>query len=167
MALEASTTLSHPVARVAAVLTDEAFQRHVSELVGGRLESFSIEGDPAGAFTATVVRQVPTQRLPEIARKVVGEHLNVTQTEVWSAPEADGSRQADITVKVAGAPVDVAAVQRLVAEGGSTRVELTGSVTSSVPLLGGKIASAAEPMVGKALNLQASEADAWLAKQAQ
>ena len=162
MALEASTTLNHPVDRVAAVFTDEAFQRHVSELVGGRLESFSVEGDVAGAFTATVVRQVPTQRLPELARKVVGEYLNVTQTEKWSAPEADGSRSADITVKIAGAPVDVAAVQRLAAEGAATRIELSGTVSSSVPLLGGKIASAAEPFVGKALNVQAAQADAWL-----
>ncbi|AMM32174.1 proteinase inhibitor I25 cystatin [Sinomonas atrocyanea] len=163
MALSASQTLNFPVDRVAAVFADEAFQRHVSELVGGRLESFAVDGDVAGAFTATVVRQLPTQRLPEIARKVVGEYVNVTQTEVWGAPEADGSRQADIKVKVAGAPVDVAAVQRLAADGGATRIELNGTVSSSVPLLGGKIASAAEPMVGKALNLQATQAEAWLA----
>ena len=54
------------------------------------------------------------------------------------------------------------AVQRLVSEGGSTRVELEGDVTSSVPFLGGKIADAAEPMVGKALNLQSQQAQAWL-----
>lgn len=163
MALEATTTLNYPVDQVAAVFADEAFQRHVSELVGGKLESFSIVGDVAGAFTATVVRQVPTGRLPEIAKKFVGETLKVTQVEAWTGPEADGSRQADISVKVAGAPVDVAAVQRLAASGGTTRIELTGKVTSSVPLLGGKIADAAEPMVGKALNLEATQAEAWLA----
>ncbi|MCU1539683.1 MAG: proteinase inhibitor cystatin, partial [Arthrobacter sp.] len=37
-----------------------------------------------------------------------------------------------------------------------------GTVTSSVPFLGGKIAEAAEPMVGKALNIQAQQAQAWL-----
>jgi hypothetical protein len=53
-------------------------------------------------------------------------------------------------------------VQRLVADGGSTRVELEGNVTSSVPFLGSKIADAAEPMVGKALNIQSQQAQAWL-----
>ena len=48
------------------------------------------------------------------------------------------------------------------ADGGSTRIELEGTVTSSVPLLGGKIADAAEPMVGKALNIQSTQAQAWL-----
>lgn len=162
MALNATTTLPHPVPSVAAVLANEDFQRHVSQLVGGSLESFTVDGDVAGAFSATTVRTLPTTRLPEIARKFVGEHLKVTQVESWSAPGADGSRQSDISVKIAGAPVDVSAVQRLVAEAGGTRVELEGAVTSSVPFLGGKIADAAEPMVAKALNLQAKQVQAWL-----
>jgi len=162
MALSASTTLPHSVDRVAAVFVNEDFQRHTSQLVGGSLESFTIEGDIAGAFTTTSVRTLPTTRLPEIARKFVGEKLTVTQLEKWEAPAADGSRQSNITLKITGAPLDVNAVQRLVAVDGSTRVELEGSVTSSVPFLGGKIAEAAEPMVGKALNIQSQQAQAWL-----
>jgi hypothetical protein len=162
MALSASTTLPHSVDRVAAVFANEDFQRHTSELVGGTLESFKVDGDVAGAFSTTSVRTLPTTRLPEIARKFVGESLTVTQLETWEAPAADGSRQSSISLKIAGAPLDVSAVQRLIAEGGSTRVELEGSVTSSVPFLGGKIADAAEPMVGKALNIQSQQAQAWL-----
>jgi hypothetical protein len=162
MALSATTTLPHSVDSVAAVLVNEDFQRHISQLVGGNLESFSVDGDIAGAFNTTSVRTLPTTRLPEIARKFVGEHLKVTQVENWEAPAADGSRQSNITLKIAGAPVDVTAVQRLVADAGGTRVELEGAVKSSVPFLGGKIAEAAEPMVAKALNLQAAQAQAWL-----
>lgn len=162
MALSASTTLPHSVDRVAAVFANEDFQRHTSELVGGTLESFKVDGDVAGAFSTTSVRTLPTTRLPEIARKFVGERLTVTQLEAWEAPAADGSRQSSISLKIAGAPLDVSAVQRLIADGGGTRVELDGNVTSSVPFLGGKIADAAEPMVGKALNLQSQQAQAWL-----
>lgn len=162
MALSASTTLPHSVDRVAAVFANEDFQRHTSELVGGTLESFKVDGDVAGAFSTTSVRTLPTTRLPEIARKFVGESLTVTQIEAWEAPAGDGSRQSSISLKIAGAPLDVSAVQRLIADGNSTRVELEGSVTSSVPFLGGKIADAAEPMVGKALNIQSQQAQAWL-----
>ena len=162
MALSASTTLPHDVDKVAEVFANEDFQRHTSEFVGGSLESFTVAGDVAGAFSTTSVRTLPTPRLPEIARKFVGETLKVTQVENWDAPAADGSRQSNISLKIAGAPIDVTAVQRLVADGGSTRVELEGSVTSSVPFLGGKIAEAAEPMVGKALNIQSQQAQAWL-----
>ncbi|MET3367126.1 DUF2505 domain-containing protein [Arthrobacter sp. M2012083] len=162
MALSASTTLPHSVDRVAAVFVNEDFLRHTSEYVGGSLESFTVDGDTAGAFTTTTVRTLPTTRLPDIARKFVGETLKVTQTEKWEAPAADGSRSSTIALKISGAPLDVTAVQRLVAEGGSTRIELEGNVTSSVPFLGGKIADAAEPMVGKALGIQSQQAQAWL-----
>ncbi|MFS0715902.1 DUF2505 domain-containing protein [Arthrobacter sp. 1P04PC] len=162
MALSASTTLPHTVESVTAVFANEDFLRHTSELVGGTLESFAVDGDPAGAFNTTTVRTIPTTRMPDIARKFVGESLKVTQLESWGAPAADGSRESNISLKVAGAPLDVNAVQRLVAEGGSTRIELEGTVSSSVPFLGGKIADAAEPMVGKALNIQATQAQAWL-----
>ncbi|MEV8040976.1 DUF2505 domain-containing protein [Arthrobacter sp. NPDC080082] len=162
MALSASTTLPHTVESVTAVFASEDFLRHTSELVGGTLESFAVDGDTAGAFNTTTVRTIPTTRMPDIARKFVGESLKVTQLESWGAPAADGSRESNISLKVAGAPLDVTAVQRLVAEGGSTRIELEGTVSSSVPFLGGKIADAAEPMVGKALNIQATQAQAWL-----
>src|SRR6476620_8542543 len=162
MALSASTTLPHGVDSVTAVFANEDFQRHTSEFVGGSLESFTVAGDIAGEFSTTSVRTLPTTRLPEIARKFVGEKLTVTQVENWEAPAADGSRQSNITLKIAGAPLDVTAVQRLIAEGGSTRGELEGNVTSSVPFLGGKIAEAAEPMVSKALNIQSQQAQAWL-----
>ena len=58
--------------------------------------------------------------------------------------------------------MDVAAVQKLVVSGDSTVVELSGEVKSSVPFLGAKIASAAEPVIGRALNLQATLAQEWL-----
>ncbi|MBO1266477.1 DUF2505 domain-containing protein [Arthrobacter cavernae] len=162
MALSATTTLPHSVDRVAAIFVNEEFLRHTSEFVGGTLESFTIDGDTAGAFSTTAVRTLPTTRLPDIARKFVGDSLTVTQNEQWDAPAADGSRVSNITMKISGAPLDVTAVQRLVSDGGSTRVELEGTVSSSVPFLGGKIADAAEPMVGKALNIQSQQAQAWL-----
>jgi hypothetical protein len=162
MALNASTTLPFDAATVLGVLTDEGFVRHMSEYVGGTLESLTVDGDTASAFTLTAVRTMPTNRLPDMARKFVGETLSVTQVEHWSAPEADGSRHADLTMTVANVPLSVTAVQRLVAQGAETVVDLQGSVTSSIPFLGGKIAGAAEPMIGKALNVQATEARKWL-----
>jgi hypothetical protein len=166
MALSASTTLPYSIAQVTDTFTSEEFLRHISELVGGNLVSVELDGSVDGAFNLTVVRKLPTTRLPEIARKVVGESLTVTQTENWQAPAADGTRTADVQVKVAGAPVDAKAVQKLVAEGTSTRVDLTGEVTSGIPFLGGKIAAAAEPVLAKALNLQATQAEAWIAGRA-
>ncbi|WP_026553870.1 DUF2505 domain-containing protein [Arthrobacter sp. 35W] len=162
MALSASTTLPATAQRVTDVFTNEDFIRHTSQTVGGDLMSFEVSGPTTAAFSTTTVRTLPTDRLPDIARKVVGATLTVTQLEEWSAPEADGSRQATVKLTVAGAPLEVAATQRIVADGENSRVELSGDVKSSIPFLGAKIASAAEPMIGKALNLQATLAKSWL-----
>jgi len=162
MALAASTTLAASAQSVTDVFTNEEFIKHVSETVGGELKSFTISGPTSGAFTTTTVRTLPTTRMPDIAKKVLGDSLTVTQEESWSAPAADGSRTNSIKLTVAKAPVDVTAEQKLVANGDTTVVELSGDVKSSVPFLGGKIASAAEPVIGRALNLQATLAQEWL-----
>ena len=86
MALSASTNLPHTVDRVTAVFVNEDFLRHTSELVGGTLESFAVDGDTAGAFSTTTVRTIPTTRMPDIARKFVGESLKVTQLEKLGRP---------------------------------------------------------------------------------
>lgn len=162
MALAASTTLSASAQSVTDVFTNEDFIKHVSETVGGTLLQFTISGPTNAAFTTKTVRTLPTTRMPDIAKKFVGETLTVTQEESWSAPAPDGSRTNTIKLTVAKAPVDVAAVQQLVVAGDSTEVRLTGEVKSSVPFLGAKIASAAEPVIGRALNLQATLAQEWL-----
>lgn len=162
MALSASTTIDASVDRVAAIFCSEDFVRHTSELVGGTLESFVVDGPLSGAFTTTTVRTLPTDRLPDMARTFVGSMLKVTQVDDWAAPAANGARTATIKLTVAGAPLDVTAQQSIVAEGDGARVDLTGEVTSPIPFLGAKIASAAEPMIGKALNIQATQAREWL-----
>ncbi len=164
MALNASTTVPYDASTVVGVFTDEGFVRHMSEYVGGSLESLTVDGDTAGAFTLTAVRTMPTDRLPDMARKFVGQTLSVTQTERWDAPAPDGAREATVEMTVAGVPLNVTAVQRLVPDGAGTVVDLQGTVTSSIPFLGSKIAGAAEPMIGKALGVQAAEARKWLEK---
>ena len=158
MALSTSASLPASVERIVELFSSEDFVRQVSEAAGGTLESYTVTGDTSGAFSTVVVRSMPTDRLPDLARKFVGAQLNLQQQEEWSAPAADGSREVQISAKISGAPVEAKAVQRIVAEGESTRIDLEGSVTSSIPLFGNKIVQAAEPALGKALNLQVTEA---------
>lgn len=162
MALNASTTLPHDVRTVTETFANEDFLRSVSEHVGGSLVSVTVDGDIAGAFVLTAVRTLPTDRLPDIAKKFVGASLTVTQTENWAAPAADGSREASVDLSVGGVPLKVNAVQRLVPVAEGTRVDVDGKVSSSIPFLGDKIAKQAEPMIGKALTIQASQAGKWI-----
>ncbi|MCC3282387.1 MULTISPECIES: DUF2505 domain-containing protein [Arthrobacter] len=162
MALSASTTLPYDAATLTKTYTDEGFIRSLSEHVGGSLVSLEVDGDISGPFTLTAVRSIPTDRLPDVAKKLVGSSLTVTQKENWEAPAPDGSRTATIDLSVGGVPLKVSAVQRLVVVAEGTRTDVEGTVSSSIPFLGDKIAKAAEPMIGKALTIQAAQAGKWI-----
>lgn len=164
MAVTASTIVPAPVEQVVETFADEAFVRHVAEKAGGTLESFAVSGATTGAFTVTTVRAMSADRLPDVAKRFVGSSVHLTQTDTYQAPAADGSRAVHSDVKIASMPVSGSADQTLRPEGEQTHVSVTGTVVANIPFVGQKIAAAAEPYVGKALSLQAQEAEAWLAK---
>lgn len=163
MAVSAEQTVNAPTQKVVATFRDESFNRHVSEQGGAALESFTVDGDTAGAFTITSVRTMGAEKLPDIAKKVFKNGLTITQVDSWQAPEADGSRSIDTKVSVNGMPAQGEGTQRLQAAGEQTTVSVNLTLNVKIPLVGSKLAATAEPYVGKALALQAREADAWIA----
>lgn len=158
MALTSTASLPATVDRVVALFSSEDFVRQVSEAAGGTLVSFKLDGDVSSEFQTVAARSVPSDRLPDFARKFVGATLTMNQQEKWSAPAGDGSREVNITARISGAPVEAEIVQTLTADGEQTTIEMRGTVSSNIPFFGEKIARAAEPAIGKALNLQVSEA---------
>ena len=163
MAVTASTTVPAPVDQVVATFSDEAFVRHVAEKAGATLESFEVSGATTGAFTVTTVRTLSADRLPDVARRFVGSSVRITQTDAYEAPAADGSRTVRSDITMAALPVSGSADQTLRPQGGSTEVHVDCTVEANIPFVGKQVAAAAEPYVGKALSLQAQEAEAWLA----
>ncbi len=85
-----------------------------------------------------------------MAKKFVGSSVEVTQTEKWGVPDASGSRTATVDISVGGVPVSVSGSEALDANAEGTNFAIEAKVSSSIPFIGGKIASAAEPYLGKA-----------------
>lgn len=164
MALNASTQIAHPAEQVIATLSDRGFAEHLTKVANGTLNDFTVNGDTAGAFNLTTVRSVPTDRVPDMARKFVGATIEITQVDKWSAPDAAGNRTANVQITVAGVPVTVSGTEQLKAQGENSEFAIDAKVSSSIPFIGGKLASAAEPYLGKALKLQADQVNAWLSK---
>ncbi len=162
MAFSAQHTIARSPGEVAEALGTEAFHRTVIESLGGSLVSFTREGDPAGAMTVTTVRTAPTDRVPEKARKFVGDNLQIEQVERWNAPAADGSRTGTTTITVPKAKAVAEASTALRAAGAGTEYAVDGTLTCKIPLVGSTLASKAEPMVGKVVTRQARELQAWL-----
>ena len=105
MSVNASTTIKAPVDTVLATFVNEAFVRHVSDMAGTQFESFEVNGDTSTAFTASTVRSMGSDRLPDVAQKFVKGGVKLTQVDTYDAPAADGSRTVRTEIKVAGLPV--------------------------------------------------------------
>ncbi|MFI7583263.1 DUF2505 domain-containing protein [Kocuria sp. M1N1S27] len=163
MAVTASTTVPAPVDQVVATFADEAFVRHVAEKAGATLESFEVSGETSGAFIVTTVRAMSADRLPDMAKRFVGDSVHLTQTDAYEAPAEDGSRTVRSDIRVASLPVSGSADQTLRAVGEQTEVNVDCTVEANIPFVGKQVAAAAEPYIGKALSLQSQEAQAWLA----
>lgn len=166
MAFQESTTIDHRPAEVFAALVDEGYNRKITKGLGGELIAFERQGELSGPVTLTMVRTVPVSRLPEVvqkfASKFLGDKLRLEQLERWSAPAADGSRTAQLVYNVTSAKVSANIELQLLATGSGSEVQAAGSVECRIPLVGGRVAQAAEPRVGKVLTRQSREVTAWL-----
>lgn len=164
MAVQSSTTINASIDLVARAFADENFARFVSEKVRVQFDSFQLQGDPAAAFTATTVRSVPADRLPDIAQKIPGASsgISLTQVDQVSAPAADGSRTILSEVSVKGIPVTGKATQTLTPQGDATVAQVEGEVKCSIPLIGKKIAAAAEPQIGRVFSALGSGAEEFI-----
>lgn len=164
MAVQESTVINASIEQVIEAFSSEDFARFVCSEVGVEFGSFSVSGDTSAEFTATTERTVSTDRVPDIARKFVGNGVTMTQVDNVSAPAADGSRTVSTEVKVTGLPVSAQATQKLTPESEQTRLDVNGEVSCSIPLVGKKIAAAAEPQVGRVLKVLGTSVEKWLAQ---
>lgn len=153
---------------VAAMLADPGFSEQVSTRMGASSARVDVDGQFQGAFTVTTVRTLPTDSFPDIARKFVGESVDVRQVDAWQAPNHDGARAGTITVEIVGAPLRLSGRMSLAAKaqgtGGISTVEtIDGELKASVPLIGGKLEKAAEPAIRGAIRQQTKVGTAWFA----
>lgn len=95
-----------------------------------------------GAVTVRSRRSVPME-VPGFAKRFLSPMNSVEQHDHWDPPAADKSRTGTWQVNAKGVPVNVGGTLRISpgSKRGTTVVEIRGEVTSSVPLVGGKLAS--------------------------
>ncbi|WP_428312573.1 DUF2505 domain-containing protein [Hydrocarboniphaga sp.] len=75
-------------------------------------------------------------RVPDFAKKLVGDAIRVTQTDAWQVSSYVGQ----IDIEITGAPASVHADMRLQAAGAKASVlKLDWTIRCGIPLLGGKV----------------------------
>lgn len=162
MALSSSRSIAAAPQAVFEALTSQANAQAVAERVNGSMQSHETQEDNGGLRTTTSF-VLPSDRLPDVAKKVMKDGVTLTLEEVWSAPAADGSRTSSLVANVKSAPIKVTGGQELNAEGEGANLSLSGEVSSSIPFLGGKISKAAEPMMDRLLEVRCQIVESQLA----
>lgn len=146
---------------VFAMMTSEEFQAQKCADAGAL--SHDVAVSLAGGRTRVVVgRDLPTDRLPDFAKSLVGQTLSTTETWEWDDASAGGERRGRLTVEVKGTPIVLRGAVELVGNGAGSVVTIDGELKASIPLFGGKIEKASAPAVVGALRSEQRTGSHWI-----
>lgn len=146
---------------VYAMIVDPAFQE--AKCAATKAVDFGVQIDPTDkGHTIVSRRTMSTSSFPSQFKSMVGDTLQIIETQVWGAPDAGGSRAADLTVEIKGAPIGMTGTLRATASGSDTVMQLEGDLKARVPLIGGKIEQAAAPAIVAAIHTEADTGNAYL-----
>src|SRR3954470_5832160 len=148
------------VDQVYEMLGTQEFREAVSDYQ--RVVRRTVTVDRVGqTMSITIDQGHGTDRLPGFAKKIVGEHINIVQSEVWT-----GGSHGNITVTVPGKPGEMTGTATLVAEDGGVTEQVDMSVKVHIPLIGGKVEGLIADMLRKALRAEHHVGREWLAERA-
>ncbi|XVX19270.1 DUF2505 domain-containing protein [Actinomycetota bacterium] len=150
-------------AELFALLRDEAFQKAKCEATGALSHTVTVTGAGDSAVIETE-RTLPTHRLPDFAKSMVGSTLSVRERQEWSEAAAGGSRTAKLSIAIHGVPVTLSGTRSLVPSAAGALETTEADLRANVPLFGSKIEKAAAPVVEAALDAEHRVALEWLAR---
>ncbi|MEU6150734.1 DUF2505 domain-containing protein [Actinosynnema sp. NPDC047251] len=161
--IEHLTTFPRPASEVYAALVDEGHLRDRLVALGGT--------DPAlVAFTTTdattsyqLKQGVPADKLPSVARGLLGGDLVIERAEVWT----EAGRAGTVEVTLDGVPGRLDGTFTLAdTAGGGSELTLAGQVKVGIPLMGGKLEKMIAEQVAVLLDKEAEFTTEWLARRA-
>jgi hypothetical protein len=161
MDLSLATTYDASPEEVFAMITDITFQEQVFERL--QVQSYDVVvGDAGDDLAVRFHWQTRAADVPVVARRFVGNTLELAQVKVWHRPEVNGAREADVDGGVTGVPVKVTGTTRIVPAGRGTTQAFDLQVTASVPMVGKGIEQVVADAVRVRLEKKFEVALAWL-----
>src|SRR5262245_26756155 len=145
------------------MLCDKAFREKVCRGIGSIRYEVSITRD--GDSSQIRMDRVMKADLPDVARKIVGDTIEMVQTEDWGERQPDGSRSARFRVEIPGKPGSITGTVSLSPSGSGSREVVSGEVKVSVPFVGKKLETEVARGFKAALEVEGQIGAKWLASQ--
>jgi len=156
MKITRSTTLPAGVEDVFAVIVTQEHQAAKAAAQSAE-SSARVEERPDGTVVVHTVRAVPTTGMPGPVVGMVGSTLRVREKQTWGQQRTDGGRRADLEITVDGAPVRMTGILTLSPTGEGSTLAVDADLTCSLPLVGKKIETAAQPTIEELFDLEARQ----------
>jgi hypothetical protein len=146
---------------VFAMFTDETYLARKAGATGAVRHEASVTrlGDHV---TVRLLRVMPPD-VPDFLRRLVGETIDLDQTDVWEPASSDGSRTGSIRIDMGGAPVNLTGGMTLIGTAAGTSATVDAKVKASIPLVGARIEKAVHDAVVHAARIEERIGRAWLA----
>jgi hypothetical protein len=146
MDLKLSTTYDAGPEDVFTMISDPSFRETACQATHAVSYDVSVTefGDDV---VVRVERELPTDRIPDFAKKFVGATITVVQTETWHPAAADGARTADVRGEIRGTPASFSGTAALTPSGSGTVQSADLEVKVAVPLVGKRV----EPYIAEAI----------------
>jgi len=144
------------------MVTDPNYVVGKGEAQGALSVAASVTEVPDGGAVIESKRSLPAE-LPAFARALVGETVDLTETQSWSAAAADGSRTAELKVAFGASPVEVNGTMQLNPTSGGAEIVIDAEAKSSVPFIGGKVETLTRDQTLQAIAKEEAFASTWSA----
>ena len=139
------------------MLADPAFRETVCQ--AQKVSSCTVSIKPSGGYISVVIDQKrPSESIPNFARKIVGDEIQLVQSEDWS-----DSANAALKVVIPGKPGQLNGTITVAGNESGAIQTIEGDLVVSIPLLGGKLEKLIAGLLADALRVEQKVARVWLA----
>jgi hypothetical protein len=138
------------------MLADPAFREKVCDHQHVLRRTVQIKRDDKG-MTVEIDQFQAARGLPGFAKKLVGDEINIVQTEDWTSPA-----KGNIHLAIPGKPGEMSGTALLTEDPDGTTETVNLSVKVNIPLVGGKIESVIADLLSKALRAEHEVGVKWL-----
>ena len=139
------------------MLADPAFREKVCDYQGVLRHTVQIKSDGKG-MTVVIDQVQAAQGIPSFAKRVVGDEINIVQSEDWTAPA-----KGNIHVAIPGKPGEMSGTALLTEDPDGTTETVNLTVKVNIPLVGGKLEGLVADLLSKALRAEHKVGVKWLA----